>query len=587
MQSTFRREKRRPSLFDILPGELVDIADYAFEIHKREKRAPKLAVNASSWWYVNLTTATVQEIRKRSGPDDNPIERNILLFTLQILSLGFQLHFVFDGTKRLSNSRKLYPGRDPPSELFKDVLTKIGVPWHEAPDAAEAECAKMEMERVVDAVWSEDGDALALGCRTLIKSFFKIQSSTAESEKRNKSYAQFTVYNMEKLAGEHPGMDREGFVLNAIFNRMSKNPDEQSYLAPDDVLEAAERGLAKSLCAASGSSKELRQWAKTEFSDYLQSPEIPLDFPRRQHVQDYLKPIVSSREVFLNFQKAREPFDNEDALFSFLTDRLQMTLNQWVKYVLPYRVVRSLLATEEGSESQHDHLKLKCNDILKRKKGQLPQKVVAEFKLCEATSLNVATLHMETGEVETMLWILRRANFNQTPSLKTFFTPSQKGKGIAPGSMPERPRQRHIPEAEMAIATPSSAPASNPNGEVQTGEPSNSRPQKSPPSPTPASRKRKRHIPRQVSKRFSKTTCPPSRTMDSGKAVEKDTGDRDSLMMTPPMSYLYDAETPERHARASSADKKQPLDANLLLTPMDQIADRADAGDGYIVIDSD
>jgi hypothetical protein len=46
-----------------LKGELVEIVDYAFEHHKKTSRAPKLAVNASSWWYSRHTRATVQKIR--------------------------------------------------------------------------------------------------------------------------------------------------------------------------------------------------------------------------------------------------------------------------------------------------------------------------------------------------------------------------------------------------------------------------------------------------------------------------------------------------------------------------------------------
>jgi hypothetical protein len=51
------------SLFDLLPGELTEIVDYAFDIYKKQKRAPIIAVNASSWWNINLTTAAVQAIR--------------------------------------------------------------------------------------------------------------------------------------------------------------------------------------------------------------------------------------------------------------------------------------------------------------------------------------------------------------------------------------------------------------------------------------------------------------------------------------------------------------------------------------------
>jgi hypothetical protein len=108
----------------------------------------------------------------------NPIERNIIFCTLRILRLGIQLHPIFDRPKRLSSGGKLYPGHGSTSELFRDTLTNIGVPCYEALAQAEAECAKMEMEGVVDGVWSEDGDALAFGCQTFFRSCLGIISST-------------------------------------------------------------------------------------------------------------------------------------------------------------------------------------------------------------------------------------------------------------------------------------------------------------------------------------------------------------------------------------------------------------------------
>lgn len=53
------------SLFELLKGEVVEIADFAIDHHKRTGDTPTLAVNASSWWYANLSAKGVQEIRNR------------------------------------------------------------------------------------------------------------------------------------------------------------------------------------------------------------------------------------------------------------------------------------------------------------------------------------------------------------------------------------------------------------------------------------------------------------------------------------------------------------------------------------------
>lgn len=48
--------------FDVLNGELVDIAEYAVDKHKQCGRLPKLAVDASCWWYANMTAAMAQAL---------------------------------------------------------------------------------------------------------------------------------------------------------------------------------------------------------------------------------------------------------------------------------------------------------------------------------------------------------------------------------------------------------------------------------------------------------------------------------------------------------------------------------------------
>ena len=46
--------------------------------------------------------------------------------------------------------------------LLSKTLDALKVPHHRAPGEAEAECAKLQQEGIVDAVWSEDGDTLIL-----------------------------------------------------------------------------------------------------------------------------------------------------------------------------------------------------------------------------------------------------------------------------------------------------------------------------------------------------------------------------------------------------------------------------------------
>ncbi|PMD39288.1 PIN domain-like protein [Hyaloscypha variabilis F] len=607
------------SLFELLQGDLFEIVDYVFEHHKKTGRGPRLAVNASSWWYSNLTAAGAQSIRDRSGADVNPIERNILFYVLQILPLGIELHFVFDGGKRLSNGGKLYPGHDSPSELFRDTLTKIGVPWHQAPAEAEAECAKMEVEGIVDGVWSEDGDALAFGCKTLIRFQPKVVSSTENGEDVRKSKTQFRIYRLENLENEHPGMDREGFILHAILNGQPKDVGELYSLGPQDVLDAAQLSLGKSLCAAASSRENLQRWATTDLTGYLKGTrrniQIPPDFPKHEHVQDYTNPVVSTLEVFSNLPQPRDPFDDEEGLFAFLVAKFQWTRTQWIRYVVPAQIVRSLLATDNGQEHLHDFLKLEC-DLPKKitpKKNQSPhkdhntRKVKATFLISKATSLSTAELGNTTssrGHFKTLLWILRKANFNgQRPMTSFLLSPdsARKGKAVSSVLLAEPSatgRTPLTPPSGSASVSPSSS-----NGEGSSG--STTRPKRSenpPSSPTPMGRKRKRTLPFAMGARVSKNVREgltqsqeaggsssqvndASKGKRKGKEIEDVSNTRSSRKRARSPSPSQDSSNEDVNNNVDM--RSRPAVLPRPSTPPNKITMPADSPRSVIVIDSD
>jgi Holliday junction resolvase YEN1 len=85
------------------------------------------------------------------------------------LTLNIQLIFVFDGPGVPEKIRwKGKRGIAQRSELLKQVLECLGVPYEVAPAEAEAECAELQKFGKVDAVWSGDADALMFGCDLLI-----------------------------------------------------------------------------------------------------------------------------------------------------------------------------------------------------------------------------------------------------------------------------------------------------------------------------------------------------------------------------------------------------------------------------------
>jgi len=87
------------------------------------------------------------------------------------MKLNIQLLFVYDGLRKPAKRGK-GGGSRVDKELIKllhHLFDHLNIPYHQAPGEAEAECAALQQRGIVDAVWSDDGDALMFGCTTLIK----------------------------------------------------------------------------------------------------------------------------------------------------------------------------------------------------------------------------------------------------------------------------------------------------------------------------------------------------------------------------------------------------------------------------------
>jgi len=91
---------------------------------------------------------------------------------------------------------------DPQSEL-KQLLDLFGVPYITSLSEAEAQCARLEMEGLVDATVTEDCDAFLFGSKRLLRGVFRGGKTTEE-------------YSAEDIEKEI-GLSREQLVMLAIF----------------------------------------------------------------------------------------------------------------------------------------------------------------------------------------------------------------------------------------------------------------------------------------------------------------------------------------------------------------------------------
>lgn len=171
---------------------------------------------------------------------------------------------------------------------------------HQAPGEAEAECALLQREGIVDAVLSEDVDTLMFGCGLTLRNW------SSEGSRGNKSPTHVSVYHAKATKQGKSGLDREAMVLVALMSGGDYITDGIPGCGIKVACEAARAGYGKSLCQLSRSDTAgLEAWRKdlvyevqTNESKYFRvrhkTLKIPDNFPDREVLGYYTHPVVSS-----------------------------------------------------------------------------------------------------------------------------------------------------------------------------------------------------------------------------------------------------------------------------------------------------
>ncbi|TVY37726.1 Flap endonuclease GEN-like protein [Lachnellula occidentalis] len=345
-------------------GEVIEIAAYAARHFEQHKRPLRIAVDEAIWRYnFYLPPSTVARICLKC-PEANPNEKNILWRVLQLLRLNIRLVFVTDGPRR-PKKRNLdihYGNNDNETGLLREMLQQLGVPWHRAPAEAEAECAMLQKLGIVDAVWTEDSDALMFGATTVIRFCHKPAGG-----KPTKNNLKVRVYHSEEITKTYPCLDREGMVLFAVLSGGDYNTVGLPNVGPEGALEAAKQGLSHTLCRASENGT-LQAW-KEELQMHLVNTgskvRVPAVFPDPGHVKCYNKPLVSFTRILRNLEPQWWNMTFGDALWDLLLYRFNLWLPDFIQLVAPIFLVRSLAQTspgQEASNSCYQILHVKHND---------------------------------------------------------------------------------------------------------------------------------------------------------------------------------------------------------------------------------
>ncbi|KEQ68839.1 PIN domain-like protein, partial [Aureobasidium namibiae CBS 147.97] len=156
--------------WDILgEGEVKSLAQLSTDHWNQHKRPLRVAIDEAGWRFHNLSDAQVAAIRQKV-PEANPIEKAILWRVLKLMRMNIQPIFIFDGPSR-PWKRGDVAGRIDWKKIdsLRKMLNHLKISHHRAPAEAEAECARLSELGIVDAVWTDDGDAFMFGAKVLIK----------------------------------------------------------------------------------------------------------------------------------------------------------------------------------------------------------------------------------------------------------------------------------------------------------------------------------------------------------------------------------------------------------------------------------
>ncbi|KAG9698716.1 PIN domain-like protein, partial [Aureobasidium melanogenum] len=336
------------SLWDILgEGEIKSLAQLSTDHFQKHKRPLRVAIDEAGWRFHNLSDAQVQAIRQKV-PEANPIEKAILWRVLKLMRMNIQPIFIFDGPSR-PWKRGGVAGRIDwkKIDLLRKTLNMLKIPHHRAPAEAEAECARLNELGIVDAVWTDDGDALMFGAKVLIKEHREGRDNTAK-----KSDTLVRIYRADVIEQKHR-INRQGLILFALLSGGDYDTKGLPGCGSMAALEAAQFDngrLGKILCETP--LRQLHCFTES-LREYFQMPGsrsvyVPPGYPRDLHVKNYREPKVSTPEQANDLRGLKNgwyvPID-EAKLRPFLLHMFNFNTKEYLKHILPILLMKELVQT--------------------------------------------------------------------------------------------------------------------------------------------------------------------------------------------------------------------------------------------------
>ncbi|KAL8662326.1 MAG: hypothetical protein Q9168_008274 [Polycauliona sp. 1 TL-2023] len=279
---------------EIGPGERIALSKLAVEHFEKHGRPMRIAIDASIWHF-----------QTQSGKGgSSPALRTLYYRLLRLLSLSIRPLFVFDGPNKPPFKRGAKTGTQAaalPNFITKQLLQLFGFPYHTAPGEAEAECALLQKEGIVDAVLSEDVDTMMFGCTVHLRNW------SSENVRGNKTPTHVNMYRAEATKQGKSGLDSNGMILIALMSGGDYIPAGIPGCGIKTACEAAKAGFGRDLCKlARNDTVGLNQWRerleyelRVNESGFFRARHktlaaaIPEKFPDRTVLRYYTNPTTS------------------------------------------------------------------------------------------------------------------------------------------------------------------------------------------------------------------------------------------------------------------------------------------------------
>ena len=333
----------------------------AVEHYEKHNRPIKIAIDTSIWQY---------QVQAGKG-GTNPALRTFYYRLLRLLSWSIQPLFVFDGAHKPPFKRGKKTSSDVvslPNMMAKEMLKLFGFPYHTAPGEAEAECAILQQEGIVDAVLSEDVDTLMFGCTISLRNW------SSEGTRGNKSPTHINVYYAQATKGGRAKLDREDMILIALMSGGDYIPAGIPGCGIKTACEAARAGFGKDLCRIPRKDTiGLNQWRERldyelrtnesgHFRQKHRNMQIPSKFPDPAVLGYYTNPVVSSSEKISDLRNSITWDNGVDiqALRLFVADAFEWHYldgaNKFIRGLAPALFNHYLLNRRDPRDTTGDEL---------------------------------------------------------------------------------------------------------------------------------------------------------------------------------------------------------------------------------------